>query len=197
MAHGIYLLGYEYWCVSNSFCTKFVYVYIDYTLQPDDLLMQSDAKGILTSQRTLDLTSSLEVGSGTSNTAGDTSSSQSSRSVLTIAFQFPFESSMQDNVANMAHQYVRSVISSVQRVAMAISPSGSSPALGSRLSPGSPEALTLAHWICKSYRYLLIKNFNSLCTARPKRDNLRIQTLEDLMSFQGHIDGAVILLIFF
>lgn len=121
------------------------------TLQPDDFLMQSDAKG---SQRTLDLTSSLEVGSGTSNTAGDASSSQSARSVLTIAFQFPFESSMQDNVANMAHQYVRSVISSVQRVAMAISPSGGSPALGPKLSPGSPEALTLAHWICKSYRYL-------------------------------------------
>ena len=124
--------------------------------------MQSDAKG---SQRTLDLTSSLEVGCGTSNAAGDASSSQSSRSVLTIAFQFPFESSMQDNVTNMAHQYVRSVISSVQRVAMAISPSGGSPALGPKLSPGSPEALTLAHWICKSYRYLLITTFLSY-TAR-------------------------------
>ncbi|KAA0035345.1 homeobox-leucine zipper protein REVOLUTA isoform X2 [Cucumis melo var. makuwa] len=112
----------------------------------------SDAKG---SQRTLDLTSSLEVGSGTSNTAGDASSSQSARSVLTIAFQFPFESSLQDNVANMAHQYVRSVISSVQRVAMAISPSGGGPALGPKLSPGSPEALTLAHWICKSYSFQL------------------------------------------
>ena len=123
--------------------------------------MQSDAKGALTTQRTLDLTSSLEVGSGTSNVAGDASSSQSPRSVLTIAFQFPFESSMQDNVMNMAQQYVRSVISSVQRVAMAISPSGGSPSLGPKLSPGSPEALTLAHWICKSYRYLLITTFLS------------------------------------
>lgn len=52
----------------------------------------------------------------------------------------------------MARQYVRSVISSVQRVAMAISPSGLSSAVGPKLSQGSPEALTLAHWICQSYR---------------------------------------------
>ncbi|RYR54076.1 hypothetical protein Ahy_A06g029339 [Arachis hypogaea] len=34
------------------------------------------------------------------------------------------------------------------RVAMAISPSGINPAVGSKLSPGSPESLTLANWIC-------------------------------------------------
>ncbi|RYR48969.1 hypothetical protein Ahy_A07g035154 [Arachis hypogaea] len=38
------------------------------------------------------------------------------------------------------------------RVAMAISPSGINPAVGSKLSPGSPEALTLANWICCNYR---------------------------------------------
>ncbi|PQQ01735.1 homeobox-leucine zipper protein REVOLUTA [Prunus yedoensis var. nudiflora] len=36
---------------------------------------------------------------------------------------------------------------------MAISPSGLSPSVGPKLSPGSPEALTLAHWICQSYSY--------------------------------------------
>ncbi|XLU31849.1 hypothetical protein S245_067915, partial [Arachis hypogaea] len=41
------------------------------------------------------------------------------------------------------------------RVAMAISPSGINPAVGSKLSPGSPEALTLANWICCSYSYYL------------------------------------------
>lgn len=168
--------------------------------------MQSDAKG---SQRTLDLTSSLEVGSGTSNTAGDASSSQSARSVLTIAFQFPFESSMQDNVANMAHQYVRSVISSVQRVAMAISPSGGGPALGPKLSPGSPEALTLAHWICKSYRYLLIAIFhwkrcsNLLCRARKRKswgynEGLwKFSEFSSVISRPLWIDDAVVLLISF
>lgn len=110
----------------------------------------------MATHRTLDLTSSLEVGSTTNNAAGELSSFHNTRSVLTIAFQFPFESSLQENVATMARQYVRSVISSVQRVAMAISPSGLSPSVGGpKLSPGSPEALTLAHWICQSYRQVL------------------------------------------
>ncbi|MBA0594674.1 hypothetical protein Gorai_011570, partial [Gossypium raimondii] len=121
----------------------------------DDGTIQSDTQDSLTTNRTLDLTSSLEVGPATNHAAGDTSSCRNTRSVLTIAFQFPFESNLRDNVATMARQYVRSVISSVQRVAMAISPSGLNPAVGSKLSPGSPEALTLAHWICRSYRRLL------------------------------------------
>ncbi|XVF46339.1 hypothetical protein PTKIN_Ptkin03bG0019200 [Pterospermum kingtungense] len=110
----------------------------------------SDTQDSLNTNRTLDLTSSLEVGPATNHAAGD-APCQNTRSVLTIAFQFPFDSNLQDNVATMARQYVRSVISSVQRVAVAISPSGLSPAIGPKQSPGSPEALTLAHWICQSY----------------------------------------------
>lgn len=106
----------------------------------------------MTSNRTLDLTSGLEVGPATTHGVTDVSSSHNTRSVLTIAFQFPFDSSLQENVAIMARQYVRSVISSVQRVAMAISPPGINPTVGPKLSPGSPEAVTLAHWICQSYR---------------------------------------------
>ncbi|XLR69396.1 hypothetical protein S83_020068, partial [Arachis hypogaea] len=52
-----------------------------------------------------------------------------------------------------------------QRVAMAISPSGINPAVGSKLSPGSPESLTLANWICCSYSYYLgaeLLKFDSL-----------------------------------
>ncbi|EOA12902.1 hypothetical protein CARUB_v10025876mg [Capsella rubella] len=116
-----------------------------------------DAQDLLTANhRTLDLTSSLEVGPSPENASGNsTSSSSSSRCILTIAFQFPFENNLQENVAGMACQYVRSVISSVQRVAMAISPSGISPSLGSKLSPGSPEAVTLAQWISQSYNHHL------------------------------------------
>ncbi|WZZ21754.1 hypothetical protein YC2023_123141 [Brassica napus] len=115
-----------------------------------------DAQDLLTANhRTLDLTSSLEVGPTPENASGNSSSSSSSRCILTIAFQFPFENNLQDNVAGMACQYVRSVISSVQRVAMAISPSGISPSLGSKLSPGSPEAVTLAQWISQSYTHHL------------------------------------------
>ncbi|CAA7024991.1 unnamed protein product [Microthlaspi erraticum] len=115
-----------------------------------------DSQDMLTANhRTLDLTSSLEVGPSPENASGNSSSSTSSRCILTIAFQFPFENNLQDNVAGMACQYVRSVISSVQRVAMAISPSGISPSLGSKLSPGSPEAVTLAQWISQSYTHHL------------------------------------------
>ncbi|KAF6167858.1 hypothetical protein GIB67_027636 [Kingdonia uniflora] len=108
----------------------------------------------LTSHRTLDLASSLEMGPATyRGTVRNTSAPN--RSVLTIAFQFPFEHHLQDNVATMARQYVRSVISSVQRVAMAISPSGPGSQVRPQLSPGSPEALTLAQWISQSYSYHL------------------------------------------
>ncbi|EPS63713.1 hypothetical protein M569_11070, partial [Genlisea aurea] len=99
--------------------------------------------------KTLDLTSSLEVGPPAAGGKGSTA-----RSILTIAFQFPFETSLQENIAAMAQQYVRSVISSVQRVATAISPSGPGPTTtGSKIGSSSPEALTLAHWVCQSYSY--------------------------------------------
>lgn len=106
----------------------------------------------LTTNRTLDLASSLEVGPGTNHNAGDSSTCYSMRSVLTIAFQFPYENHQADSVATMARQYVRTVVSSVQRVAMAISSSGTSPAAGPKLSSGAPEAQTLANWICQSHR---------------------------------------------
>ncbi|KAL5169919.1 Homeobox-leucine zipper protein REVOLUTA [Glycine soja] len=144
-------------------CSELVFAPIDEMFPDDAPLVPSgfriipldskpgDKKDAVATNRTLDLTSGFEVGPAT--TAGaDASSSQNTRSVLTIAFQFPFDSSLQDNVAVMARQYVRSVISSVQRVAMAISPSGINPSIGAKLSPGSPEAVTLAHWICQSYR---------------------------------------------
>ncbi|KAK8598382.1 hypothetical protein V6N13_094353 [Hibiscus sabdariffa] len=146
-------------------CSELVFAPIDEMFPDDAPLVPSgfriiplepklcDTQDSLTTNRTLDLTSSLEVGPATNNASGDVLSCQNTRSVLTIAFQFPFDGTLQDNVATMAQQYVRSVISSVQRVAMAISPSGLSPAVGPKLTPGSPEALTLAHWICQSYSY--------------------------------------------
>lgn len=74
------------------------------------------------------------------------------RSVLTIAFQFTYENHLRDSVAAMARQYVRSVVGSVQRVAMAIAPSRLSSQMGPKPLPHSPEALTLARWIFRSYR---------------------------------------------
>ncbi|CAO2812971.1 unnamed protein product [Amaranthus hypochondriacus] len=141
-------------------CSELVFAPIDEMFPDDGPLLSSgfrviplDSKPETATNRTLDLTSSLEVGPSTNHGNGDASSSGSTRSVLTIAFQFPYESSLQENVATMARQYVRSVISSVQRVAVAISPLGLNPTVSPKLSPGSPEALTLAHWICQSYSY--------------------------------------------
>lgn len=110
----------------------------------------------MTSFKTLDLTSSLEVRPAANHAAGYAASSFSARSVLTLAFQFPFERNLQESVATFACQYVRSVISSVQRVSMAISPSSLSPAIGQKPSIRSPEAVTLAHWICQSYRLVML-----------------------------------------
>lgn len=105
--------------------------------------------------RTLDLASTLEVGSGVARSTSDADGTYNLRSVLTIAFQFTFDNHLRDSVAAMARQYVRSVVGSVQRVAMAIAPSRLSPQLGPKSVPGSPEAPTLARWISRSYRFLL------------------------------------------
>ncbi|RZR72878.1 hypothetical protein BHM03_00018200 [Ensete ventricosum] len=104
--------------------------------------------------RTLDLASTLEIGSGvTARAVNETASSTYNlRSVLTIAFQFTYENHLRDSVAEMARQYVRSVVASVQRVAMAIAPSRPGSQIGVKHPPGSPEAHTLARWISGSYR---------------------------------------------
>ncbi|XP_060208354.1 homeobox-leucine zipper protein ATHB-15-like isoform X1 [Lycium barbarum] len=103
--------------------------------------------------RTLDLASTLEAGS---RPTGDYSkNSGCTKSVMTIAFQFAFEIHLQENIAAMARQYVRSIISSVQRVALALSPSRIGSLPGLRSPPGTPEAQTLARWICQSYRFFL------------------------------------------
>ncbi|CAA0838516.1 Homeobox-leucine zipper protein ATHB-8 [Striga hermonthica] len=98
-------------------------------------------------KRTLDLASTLEVGpTGNRLLSGD-----HVKSVMTIAFQFAFEMHLQESVAAMARQYVRSIISSVQKVALALSPSR----LASPAPPATPQANTLASWICQSYKFFL------------------------------------------
>ncbi|GJN09347.1 hypothetical protein PR202_ga27348 [Eleusine coracana subsp. coracana] len=110
----------------------------------------------VSSGRTLDLASSLDVGSATAQASGEGSPDDSNlRSVLTIAFQFPYELHLQDSVATMARQYIRSIVSAVQRVSMAISPSQSGLNSGQRVLSGFPEAATLARWVCQSYQYHL------------------------------------------
>ncbi|KAJ8434312.1 hypothetical protein Cgig2_009937 [Carnegiea gigantea] len=144
-------------------CAELIFAPIDASFAEDAPLLPSgfriipldSVKEASSPNRTLDLASALEVGgSGNKSSADHSASGVNLRSVMTIAFQFAFETLMQDSVASMARQYVRSIISSVQRVALALSPHlGSQSGLRSPL--GSPEAHTLARWICQSYRCFL------------------------------------------
>ncbi|GMH31049.1 hypothetical protein Nepgr_032892 [Nepenthes gracilis] len=143
-------------------CAQLVFAPIDESFAEDTPLLPSGFRVIpLDSKvdgpaatRTLDLASALEVGNGAARPASEGNSSACNlRSVLTIAFQFTYESHFRDSVAAMARQYVRSVVGSVQRVSMAIAPCRMNSFMGPTKSlPGSPEALTLARWICHSYR---------------------------------------------
>ncbi|CAL0301033.1 unnamed protein product [Lupinus luteus] len=160
LARDMYLLQLCSGVDENSIgaCAQLVFAPIDESFADDAPLLPSgfhiiplapktDAPA---TTRTLDLTSTLEVGSGSIRPAGETD--YNLRSVLTIAFQFTFENHLRDNVAAMARQYVRTVVGSVQRVAMAIAPARPSTQLVPKSLPCSPEALTLARWICRSYR---------------------------------------------
>ena len=100
--------------------------------------------------RTLDLASALE---GSTRQGGEADPNGCNfRSVLTIAFQFTFDNHTRDNVASMARQYVRNIVGSIQRVALAIAPRPGS-SICPISAPTSPEALTLVRWISRSYRY--------------------------------------------
>lgn len=124
-----------------------------------DFFFQNTTQDAATPNRTLDLASALEVGTTGNKTAGDNvGQSGSTKSVMTIAFQFAFEVHLQDSVAAMARQYVRSIIASVQRVALALSPSHFGSQNGLRPPPGTPEAQTLAQWICNSHRYVMLNS---------------------------------------
>ncbi|CAL0319250.1 unnamed protein product [Lupinus luteus] len=112
--------------------------------------------GAASPNRTLDLASALDVGTTGSKAGGDNSGYLgSTKSVMTIAFQFACEVHLQDSIATMARQYVRNIIASVQRVSLALSTSQFGSQNAFHLPPGTPEAQTLTRWICNSYRFYL------------------------------------------
>ncbi|PHU22544.1 Homeobox-leucine zipper protein ATHB-8 [Capsicum chinense] len=111
---------------------------------------------VFSPNRTLDLTSAFETGSTKNKVANNLHTvCGTSIFVMTISFQFAFESHMQGSVASMARQYVRSIISSIQRVALALLFYHLGSHGGLRSPFGTPEAHTLARWICQSYRCFL------------------------------------------
>ncbi|WJZ94511.1 hypothetical protein VitviT2T_013359 [Vitis vinifera] len=145
-------------------CAELIFAPIDASFADDAPLLPSgfriipldSGKEASSPNRTLDLASALEIGPAGNRSSNDYSvNGGNTRSVMTIAFEFAFESHLQENVASMARQYVRSIISSVQRVALALSPSHLSSHAGLRPPLGTPEAHTLARWISHSYRCYL------------------------------------------
>ncbi|GFY83174.1 homeobox-leucine zipper family protein [Actinidia rufa] len=82
--------------------------------------LECDTQDTLTAHRTLDLTSSLEVGPATNSASGDASSSYNAR------FRDFFCAKGCDGHISITIE----------------------PTVGPKLSPSFPEALTLAHWIC-------------------------------------------------
>ncbi|GFP85657.1 homeobox-leucine zipper protein PjHB15b [Phtheirospermum japonicum] len=145
-------------------CAELIFAPIDASFAEDAPLLPSgfriipldSGKEASSPNRTLDLASALETGPAGNKLSSDLAANGgTTRSVMTIAFQFAFESHMQDSVAQMARQYVRGVISSVQRVALALSSTHLGPHAGLRSPLGTPEAHTLARWICQSYRSLM------------------------------------------
>ncbi|KAF5788051.1 putative transcription factor & lipid binding HD-SAD family [Helianthus annuus] len=142
-------------------CSELIFAPIDASFADEAPLLASgfriipldSCKGDSSPNRTLDLASALDVRGTGNKLSGDRDvGTGSARSVMTIAFEFAFESHMQESVSAMARQYVRSIISSVQRVASALSPSPNS---GVQAPVGTPEAHTLARWISHSYRCYL------------------------------------------
>ncbi|XP_076941062.1 homeobox-leucine zipper protein ATHB-15-like [Bidens hawaiensis] len=134
-------------------CSELISAPIDASFADDAPLLPSgfhiipldSCKGDSSPNRTLDLASALEVrGVGNKNSGDRSICNTCARSVMTIVLEFAFESHMQESVAAMARQYVRSIVLSVQRVASALSPS---PNGGLQAPLGTPEAHTLARWI--------------------------------------------------
>lgn len=172
-------------------CSDLVFTPIDASFADDCLLLPSGfrifpldlAMEMASINRTLDLASVLEAGSTGGRISGNlTRKCGSLRSVLTVAFQFVFERNIQENVAEMARQYICNIISSVQRVALALSPA----CLGSRASlrplPSSPEAVTLTRWICHSYR----------CYAGEELLKTTISGSDSLMKILWHHSDGII-----
>ncbi|GKC37118.1 homeobox-leucine zipper protein ATHB-15 [Tanacetum coccineum] len=140
-------------------CAELIFAPIDASFADDAPLVPSGFRIIpldsikdgSSPNRTLDLASALEIrGSGNKISSDLNVSGGTARSVMTIAFEFVCESHMQETVAAVARQYVRNIVSSVQRVASALSPNMHlNGALHAPL--GTPEAHVLASWISRSY----------------------------------------------
>ncbi|KAI5073334.1 hypothetical protein GOP47_0011347 [Adiantum capillus-veneris] len=147
--------------------TQMVFAPIDASISDDVELMPSGFRAIPledanversgTSTRTLDLASTLEATTYKSSNMRMENISKMRRSVLSMAFQFSFEVERESVTIRMAKHYVRHVVSTLHRLALALAPPpplSLPPNPNSQLSPTSHpfESIPFAQWICRSYK---------------------------------------------
>ncbi|KAL0298698.1 UNVERIFIED_CONTAM: Homeobox-leucine zipper protein REVOLUTA [Sesamum radiatum] len=144
-------------------CSELIFAPIDRTI-PNDAVLLSSGFRIISLPSNAGSQSSADMNStGPSNTTNVRTAASNPSSVLILAFQFPFETHLQDQVASVARKYVQHVISYVKNISFEATLSGSNPetnsnksdpATGLMIAPDSTYAATLANLICQSYRQI-------------------------------------------
>ncbi|KAL0303156.1 UNVERIFIED_CONTAM: Homeobox-leucine zipper protein REVOLUTA [Sesamum radiatum] len=144
-------------------CSELIFAPIDRTIPNDAVLLSSGFRIISLPPNAGSQSSANMNSTGPSNTTDVGTAASNPSSVLILAFQFPFDTHLQDKVASVARKYVQHVISYVKNISLEAMPSGSNPeansntsdpATGLMIAPDSTYAATLANLICQSYRQI-------------------------------------------
>ncbi|KAI3458978.1 hypothetical protein Pfo_015641 [Paulownia fortunei] len=153
-------------------CSELIFAPIDRTIPNDAVLLSSGFRIILLGSNTGSWSSANMALTEASNTSDVGAAVSCPHSMLILAFQFPFDTHLQEDAASMAWNYVQHVISSVKSISLEAMPSGSipeieampsgsnpvmnsteaNPATGLMIAPDSTYAVNLANLIYQSYR---------------------------------------------
>ncbi|KAL0382667.1 UNVERIFIED_CONTAM: Homeobox-leucine zipper protein REVOLUTA [Sesamum calycinum] len=143
-------------------CSELIFAPIDRTIPNDAALLCSGFRIFLLGSKTGEDTGSSDIAPNDALNARNAQAAISHPlSMLIVAFQFPSEADLQEDVAAMARQYVKSVISSVKNISLRTMSSGSNPvmhsheanpAMGLKITPESTYFADLADLMCQSYR---------------------------------------------
>ncbi|PIN01073.1 hypothetical protein CDL12_26423 [Handroanthus impetiginosus] len=148
-------------------CSELIFAPIDRTLPDDAALLSSGFRIFLLGSKTLPTDgqgsrSSANIASAEAyNTYGLGAALSYPCSLLILAFQFPCETYLKDDVASMALKYVQHIISSVRKISLEATSSSLNPVMnsieanpgtGAMAVPESSYAVSLANSIVQSYR---------------------------------------------
>ncbi|KAE8732610.1 Homeobox-leucine zipper protein HOX32 [Hibiscus syriacus] len=145
-------------------CAELIFAPIDASFSDDAPIIPSGFRIIpldsvmdaSSPNRTLDLASTLEIGASGNRPIGDNSGRYgSTKSVMTIAFQFVYEIYLQEMWLPWLGNMFVVLLPRFKGWHWRSPPSHLGSHAGLRTPPGTPEAQTLAQWICQSYRIYL------------------------------------------